>query len=85
MAEIDEDVTVLGTDVNFLFDEQIIQDERLLNLETTSDGATIELAQINDEIEGFLLCILLSANHAFYLNKFSLCTINLTKTEKKMN
>ena len=52
MVEIEEDVTGLGVDlteldesVDFLFDEQIIQDERLLNLEE-------ETSVINEEVEG---------------------------------
>ena len=43
--EIEEDITItridlteLEGDVNFLFDEQVIQDERLLNLEQTTIG-----------------------------------------------
>ena len=38
ITELDEDVTLLEGDVNFLFDEQVIQDERLLNLEQTPIG-----------------------------------------------
>ena len=38
-------VADLDEDVNFLFDEQIIQDERLLNLETETEG-------IEEEVEG---------------------------------
>ena len=52
MVEIEEDITGLGVDlteldenVDFLFDEQIIQDERLLNLEE-------ETGVINEEVEG---------------------------------
>ena len=37
VTELDEDVTLLEGDVNFLFEEQVIQDERLLNLEEDSD------------------------------------------------
>ena len=33
VVEIEEDLVGLDQDVNFLFEEQIIQDERLLNLE----------------------------------------------------
>ena len=35
--ELELDVTLLEGDVNYLFEEQIIQDERLLNLEEDSD------------------------------------------------
>ena len=44
MTEVDQDVTLLEGDVNFLFDEQVIQDERLLNLEETS-------IEIDEEVE----------------------------------
>ena len=42
--EIEEDVTGLDEDVAFLFDEQVIQDERLLNLETSS-------TEVNEQVE----------------------------------
>ena len=51
ITELDEDVTLLQGDVNFLFDEQVIQDERLLNLEETSDGIIAELDVIEDDLE----------------------------------
>ena len=44
VVEIEEDVTGLDQDVNFLFEEQIIQDERLLNLEE-------EINIMDDELE----------------------------------
>ena len=37
VGEIEVDVTLLEGDVNVLFDEQVIQDERLLTLEEDSD------------------------------------------------
>ena len=43
VTEVDEDVTLLEGDVNFLFDEQVIQDERLLNLEEQNDIIDEEL------------------------------------------
>ena len=52
VVEIEEDVTDLDQDVNFLFEEQIIQDERLLNLEEASVQVTVELAEINVNIQG---------------------------------
>ena len=59
MIEIEEDVTVVDErvdlvegDVNFLFDEQVIQDERLLQLEQTSGEVVVELAEINANILG---------------------------------
>ena len=52
MWEIEEDVTGLGVDltelegdVNFLFDETVIQDERIFTLEQTS-------IEIDEEVEG---------------------------------
>ena len=37
VIEIEEDVSDLDQDVNFLFDEQVIQDEKLLNLEQETE------------------------------------------------
>ena len=45
LSEIDEDVTLLDKSVNFLFDQQITQDERLLNLE-------IENSDLSSNVEG---------------------------------
>ena len=52
VVEIQEDVTGLGVDltelegdVNFLFDETVIQDERIFTLEQTS-------IEIDEEVEG---------------------------------
>ena len=52
LTEVDERVELVEGDVNFLFDEQIIQDERLLELEQTSDDVVVELAEINVNIQG---------------------------------
>ena len=38
LTEVDQDVTLLEGDVNFLFDETVIQDERLLRLEDDTDA-----------------------------------------------
>ena len=58
MVEIQEDITGLGVDltgldedVGFLFDEQVIQDERLFSLEQTSKGIIAELDLIEDELD----------------------------------
>ena len=58
VAEIEEDVTntridltELEGDVNFLFDEQVIQDERLLDSEQAINAIESELDVIDDEIE----------------------------------
>ena len=56
ITEVDEDVTRLDEDVNFLFEEQVIQDERLLNLEETSLQVAVELAEINVNIQGRKSC-----------------------------
>ena len=45
LTEIDEDVMLLVEDVGFLFDETVIQDERLFSLEQDNDV-------INQEVEG---------------------------------
>ena len=52
LTEVDEDVTLLEGDVNFLFDEQVIQDERLFSLEQMSLGILGELDSVEDELEG---------------------------------
>ena len=52
VVEIEEDVTGLVENVNFLFDEQIIQDERLFSLEQISIDVDDELDLINEELEG---------------------------------
>ena len=52
VLDIQEDVGNLDQNVDFLFEEQIIQDERILSLEETSDQVIVELAQINENLEG---------------------------------
>ena len=54
VALLELQVADLDQDVNFLFDEQVIQDERLLNLEETSDQVVVELAEVNANILGNL-------------------------------
>ena len=54
VVEIEEDVTDLDQDVNFLFGEQVIQDARLLELEWTSNDIIVELTEINANILGNL-------------------------------
>ena len=49
MTDVDERVTLVEGDVSFLFDEQVIQDERLLSLEQENDV-------IDDELESEFLC-----------------------------
>ena len=52
LTGVNEDVIGLRLDVNFLFDEQVIQDERLFSLEQTSNDIGDELDQINGEVDG---------------------------------
>ena len=52
LTTTDETVADLDEDVNFLFDEQIIQDERLLNQEETSVQFVVELAEVNADLQG---------------------------------
>ena len=53
--EIEDDVTLLEGDVNFLFEETIIQDERNFNLEQTSIGILGDLELVEDDIESLFL------------------------------
>ena len=43
----------LNDDVDLMFEEQVIQDERLLNLEETSNQVVVKLAEINVNILGY--------------------------------
>ena len=52
LATTDENVEDLDQDVNFLFDEQVIQDERLFSLEQTANDVDDNLDLINEELEG---------------------------------
>ena len=52
VVEVDEDLTELEGDINFLFDEQLIQDERLLNLEVATDSINAQLLTVDEELEG---------------------------------
>ena len=49
---IQNEVSDMETDVDFLFDEQIIQDERLLNLEEETDVIDTRLIIIDNDLEG---------------------------------
>ena len=50
VIEIEEDVSELNEGVDFLFDEQVIQGQRLLNLEETSVEVVVELAEISVDL-----------------------------------
>ena len=52
ITEVDEDVIALAENINFLFDEQVIQDEKLLDLEQETDTINEELDVIDDGLEG---------------------------------
>ena len=59
MVEIEEDATDLGDDltlleenVNFLFDETIIQDQRIFSLEQIFIDVDAQLDVIDDTVEG---------------------------------
>ena len=43
MVVIQDEVSDLETDVDFLFDEQIIQDERLFSLEQNNDALNAQV------------------------------------------
>ena len=49
--EIEDDISILIENDNFLFDEQVIQDERLFSLEQTSLNILGELDLIEYELE----------------------------------
>ena len=51
VVEIEEDVSILIENDNFLFDEQVIQDERLFTLEQRSLGILEEFDLIEDVLE----------------------------------
>ena len=80
LTGIEEDVTVLGVgltgiseDVDFLFDEQVIQDERLFSLEQTTLEITAELVAVDDELESQFLHVILVVN----MTAFFSCYFNL--------
>ena len=55
--EIEEDMSILIENDNFLLDGQIIQDENLLNLEQETDAINEELDVIDDNLEGKIKCL----------------------------
>ena len=68
VIEIEEDVTGHNELINFLFDEQVIQDERLLTLEQDAD-------QMEDDVEGLFLTKLslwVAYLHKTYTDVFNL-------------
>ena len=71
VTDIQQDVSNLDENVDFLFDEQVIQDERLLNLETETEA-------IEEEVEG--LCPNNWVFPKLQLNKF----VKLAKLGKNL-
>ena len=51
VALLEIQVADLDQDVNFLFDETVIQDEKLLNLEQETEEIDEQLVVINDELQ----------------------------------
>ena len=58
MVEIEEDVTGLDQDINFMFEQTVIQDERIFNFEQTSIGILGDLDLVEDDIESLFLVVL---------------------------
>ena len=48
---LEVDLTELQGDVNFLFDETVIQDERLFSLEQETEEIDEQLVFVDDELE----------------------------------
>ena len=61
VTDLEENVVDLDEDVDFLFDETVIQDQRLLNLEEASVQVTVELAEVNVNIQGKSHTVLLQS------------------------
>ena len=49
---IQDEVSDLETNVEFLFDETVIQDQRLVNLEEATDVINSQLVIVNEQLEG---------------------------------
>ena len=54
---IQDEVSDIETNVNFLFDETVIQDERVFSLEEETDAITLQLFEIDDDLESEFLPI----------------------------
>ena len=57
---IQDEISDLDEDVDFLFDEQIIQDQRLFSLEEETGAIETRLLLIDNELEGTIMPQLLS-------------------------
>ena len=51
VVEIEEDISILIENDDFLFDEQVIQDEQILDLEQENDVIDTRLLIIDNELE----------------------------------
>ena len=66
VTDIQQDVSNLDENVDFLFDETVIQDERLFQLETETEG-------IEEDVEGLChlyskQCLIITKNQCNFLN-----------------
>ena len=52
MSLLELQVVDLDKDVDFLFDEQVIQDERLLGLENRALDVETRMLEVENEVEG---------------------------------
>ena len=52
LTDVGDDLTLLEENVNFLFDETIIQDQRIFSLEQISIDVDAQLDIIDDTVEG---------------------------------
>ena len=71
ISNVQEDVDDVDQDVSLIFDQQIIQDQRLFELETDSDA-------LNEEVEGTINSIAIPYTFYFQqathiLRKFTFC------------
>ena len=89
MIQIEEDITGLSIglaevdqNVDFLFDEQVIQDERLFSLEQTSLDVLGELDSVEDELESEFEISLLTSYKAICIIILRLHTIFNSKKLK---
>ena len=51
VADIEGDISILIENDNFLFDEQIIQDQRLFSLEQETGEIEEQLIMVDDDLE----------------------------------
>ena len=71
ITDLEVNLIELKGDVNFLFDEQVIQDERLLGLEQGINVIESDIDAIDDELESG--CPLSQISHSHFM-EHELCT-----------